>query len=149
MGKRRARWRKFVANAAVPLANENPSCPYDQKIPGRYRLKLSNEPKTWQEHCHRSYTDIFDSFAFMTEEISMLLWRSADVKKSWIDAHKKIVWISSVCNSFTTCSTISFTKLIIRDLLLNDLLLEQNFICILRFHIFYFILIFFISFIRT
>lgn len=67
MGKRRARRRKF---AAVLSANGKSVLP-DQKISGRYRVKVSNESKTWREHCHRSYPDIFDSFAFMTEEISM------------------------------------------------------------------------------
>lgn len=45
IGKRRARRRKFVANAAVPPANGESVLP-DQKISGRYRVKVSNEPKT-------------------------------------------------------------------------------------------------------
>lgn len=64
MGKRRALDGNSWPMRPFLLPTENPSCPRDQKIPRRYRLKVSNEPKTWREHCHRSYPGIFDSFSF-------------------------------------------------------------------------------------
>lgn len=55
----------------VPTENR-PLPARDQEILRRYRLKISNEPKTWREHCHhRFYPNAFDSFAFMVTEISV------------------------------------------------------------------------------
>lgn len=72
-------------------------------------LKVSNEPKTWREHCRRSYPGIFDGFAFMAVEISV---PSAEARRTLETAgtngvYKKIAQKLSVCDYFfITRSTI-------------------------------------------